>query len=139
MRALPLDVIHFVQGEFRRIYEAYGQTQGLPVDAFYTDAHHCGHIVVLESGDDLEDLAILGISGGFRRNNVEFVERSFTGKRQVYRIILLFDNEYVLTIVMEAGINKDRQLEAWLSDLAEYDAPLPPTGTAAEASWELPF
>ena len=139
MRALPLDVIHFVQGEFRRIYEAYGQAQGEPVDAFHTDAHHCGHIVVLENGDDMEDLSMLGLAGGFRRNNMEFVERRFTGKRQIYRIVLLFDNEYVLTVIMEAGINNDRQLEAWLQDMAEFDEPLPPTGTTGEAAWEVPF
>ena len=139
MRALPLDVIHLVQSEFRLLYEAYGQSWDIPIQEFHTDAHHCGFIAVLEQGDDLGDLSVIGLPGGFRRTIVEFVELRNTGKRLIYRIVVLFDNEFALTILLEAGINKDLEFEAWLQEESSPGSYLPPTGTTGRGAWEVPF
>ena len=63
-RAMPLDVVYFIQEEFHRLYQAYGEANGIPVDRFHTDAHHCGYIVFLEDGDNPDDLSVIGLFGG---------------------------------------------------------------------------
>ena len=138
-RAMPLDVVYFIQEEFHRLYQAYGEANGLPIDRFHTDAHHCGYIVFLEDGDNPDDLSVIGLSGGFRQTIVEFVERRHTGQRPLYRLVVLFDNEFGLTILFEPGLNDNQQLEAWLDDEAGGIPYLPPTGTTGEAAWEVPF
>ena len=139
MRALPLDIIAFAQAEFHRLYEAYGQAQDLPIQHFHTDAHHCGHLVILENGDNVDDLSVIGLPGGFKQNFVEFVEKRFTGQRQLYRVVVLFDNDYGLTILFEPGINRNVQFEAWLEGEADSN-PLPAYQAAHETrEWAMPF
>ena len=60
-------------------------------------------------------------------------------KETNYRIVVLFDNEFVLTILLEAGINKDLEFEAWLQEESSPGSYLAPTGTTGEAAWEVPF
>ena len=138
-RAMPLDVVYLIQEEFHRLYQAYGEANGISIDRFHTDAHHCGYIVFLEAGDNPDDLSVIGLFGGFRQTIVEFVERRHTGQRPLYRLVVLFDNEFGLTILFEPGLNDNQQLEAWLDAEAGAGLLLPPTGTTGEAAWEVPF
>ena len=139
MQSLPLDVIHFVQTEFRCLYEAYGQPKDISMEKFHTDDHYCGFIVILENGDTLDDLSVIGLPGGFKKTIIEFAEIHNTGERQIYRIIVIFDNDFALTILCEPGINRDAQFEAWLQEESFVGAILPPTGTTGMAAWEVPF
>lgn len=139
MQALPPDVILFAQGEFQRLYEAYGEAEDIPLEEFHTDRQRCGGIVLLESGDSLEELGPIGLPGGFRNNFAEFVERRHTGVRPLYRVFFLFDNDFGLTLLFEAGINDDAEFEAWLEDEAGWCAQPTRGGSSGEWLEELPF
>ena len=139
MRVLPLDIVAFAQAEFYRLYEAYGQDKDIPIQHFHTDAHHCGHLVILENGDNVDDLSVIGLPGGFKRNIVEFVEKRFTGQRQLYRIVVLFDNDYGLTILFEPGLNRNVQFEAWLEEESDTEIVTGQYGIHESREWAMPF
>ena len=90
MQALPPELLRFAQGEFHRIHNAYGEALDVPLPDFHTDGFHCGHIVVLEHGDNVDDLSTIGITGGLRASLVECVERYQLEELAVWRVLILF-------------------------------------------------
>ncbi|TDF88860.1 hypothetical protein [Paenibacillus piri] len=81
-----------------------------------------GYIVVLEAGDNVRDLGNVGLSrenGGLLGSFPEYVELLDLGEGlQVYKVAVLYDNDYLMTFFMLAGAH-DEEVEQWLRDQAE--------------------
>jgi hypothetical protein len=86
-----------------------------------------GFIAVLEAGDNLRDLSILGLNhedDGIFGFPLEYVEEYSLNRMEFYRIGILFDNESMLTIFSEVGIHDD-EIEDYLAaeaiNIDDYD------------------
>ena len=129
MQVLPAQLINFATEEFQRLFMAYGGDQDLTLAEFHTDSFHCGHIVFLEHGDNVDDLSALGIPGALRCSMAECVEFYQIDQLLFYRIIVLLNNDYALTFLFETGINQDALFEAWLMEERSEMIVLPATVT----------
>lgn len=139
MQALPPNLIRFAQAEFHRLYMAFGEAHDVLFAEFHTDEFHCGHIVVLEHGDNIDDLSVVGMQCGLRNSMVECVELYQIEQLQMYRIIVLFNNEFAQTFLFEAGLNQDALFEAWLAEEAAESVVVPSGETIRDELGEMPF
>ncbi|MHA6481652.1 hypothetical protein ACX1C1_07085 [Paenibacillus sp. strain BS8-2] len=81
----------------------------------------CGYIVVLESGDNIRDLGIVGLSredGGLLGSCPEYVELVDVFGLQTYKVAVLYDNDYLMTFFTQVGAHGE-EVEQWLKDQAE--------------------
>ncbi|WP_236339944.1 hypothetical protein [Paenibacillus plantiphilus] len=82
----------------------------------------CGYIVVLEVGDNVRDLGNVGLNrenSGMLGSCPEYVELlNVDGGLQVYKMAVLYDNDYLMTFFTQAGAH-DEKVEQWLNDQAE--------------------
>jgi hypothetical protein len=122
--ALSDEYLDWIDNYFVQLYEAFSRDETM--DQFRLDLPG-GFIAVLEAGDNLRDLSILGLNHendgifGFR---LEYVEEYSLNRIEFYRIGILFDNESMLTIFSEVGIHDD-EVEDYLAaeaiNIDEYD------------------
>lgn len=113
---LPAALTGYVAEFFRQLETELADHEE---DAFRLDQH--GLIVLLEAGDDLRSLNFAGLrseSGDFIRHAVEFVEKLDLGEVQTYRLAVMLDNDFVVTIFTLAGTH-DEEAEQWLSEQAQ--------------------
>ncbi|GIO12190.1 hypothetical protein J19TS2_17450 [Cohnella xylanilytica] len=103
--------------EFFRQLEA--EMVGNETDSFSLDPN--GLIILLEAGDDLRSLNFTELgseSGECLRRAVEFVEKLNLVEVQAYRLEVMLDNDFVVTIFTLAGTH-DEEAEQWLSEQAQ--------------------
>lgn len=120
-QVLPPDYISYLYQQLYLIYLTYGYNEGMPFQDFRTDDFHCGNIVLLEKGDDPADLGVVGLRGGFYQTIVECVERVRAGQIELYRILVMYDNDFIMTFLMEASIYWDARFNAWLQEESQSD------------------
>ncbi len=79
-----------------------------------------GYIVILEAGDDVRDLSSVGLNPedeGLLGSIPEYVEKYSAGQVDYYKIVILYDNEYIMTFFSQVGIHDD-EVEDWLAEHA---------------------
>ncbi|SDC91642.1 MULTISPECIES: hypothetical protein [Halanaerobium] len=121
---LPDEYLDWIDDYFVQLYEALGRDETM--DQFRLDWPG-GFIAVLEEGDNLRDLSILGLNyenDGIFGFPLEYVEEYSLNRMEFYRIGILFDNESMLSIFSEVGIHDD-EIEDYLAaeaiNIEEYD------------------
>ncbi len=88
-------------------------------DEFCLDKH--GYIVLLEAGDDLRRLPGIGLDhlpDGLLGTWPEYVEEIDLEGFRIYRLLVLYDNEYGHIFLSIKG-QLDEEAETWLQGLAE--------------------
>ena len=85
-------------------------------DTFTLDQH--GPIIILETGDNLHNLSYAGLHGDDLFTHVfEFVEICELGDIEAYRIVLMLDNDFLVTFFAVVG-TLDEEAEQWLHEIA---------------------
>lgn len=77
-----------------------------------------GYIVILEKGDNLRDLSEVGLNPedhGLLGSYPEFVDLIELEFFPIYKIGVLYNNDYMMTFFSEKGIH-DPEIESWLQD-----------------------
>jgi len=99
---------------FRNLYLVLGN--GCPKEEFTLE--DSGHIVILETGDNANNLLAAGITGKLAESHPEAVERiKLIDGTAINKISILCNNEFMITIFSSVG-QLDENVEAWLNDEA---------------------
>ncbi|MBY3618859.1 hypothetical protein HGO21_04810 [Acinetobacter sp. CUI P1] len=116
-RALPLVLLEQIEDYFQQLKNELNDESK---SEFRLDGQ--GYIVVLEGGDNVRDLGIVGLNrkaGGLLGSYPEYVELLNMGEGiQAYKIAVLYDNDYLITFFTLLGAH-DEEVEQWLRDQAE--------------------
>lgn len=95
-RALPLVLLEQIEDYFQQLKNELNDESK---SEFRLDGQ--GYIVVLEGGDNVRDLGIVGLNrkaGGLLGSYPEYVELLNMGEGiQAYKIAVLYDNDYLIT------------------------------------------
>lgn len=111
---LPLDYMNYLEEEFFGLYHALGSDEPLEEWSLAT----IGYMVVIEAGD--HNLQPVGLTDGLRQSVPEFVELVTIGNQLLYRIGVLYNNDFMMLFYTLAGIH-DNETESWLRELAEQN------------------
>ncbi|MDH6429050.1 MULTISPECIES: hypothetical protein [unclassified Paenibacillus] len=85
-------------------------------DTFTINQHN--PIIVLEPGDDLHNLSYAGLhNDDLLTRSFEFVEIYDLGDIEVYRMVLMLDNDFLVTFFAVVG-TLDEEAEQWLNEIA---------------------
>ncbi len=98
--------------------ELFGQLQGAlstgDEGEFNLESH--GYIVVIGKEDNPRGLPGVGLgTGGLLASWPEFVEVVDIGDVRLYKVAVLYDNEYMMLFLSEVG-QFDEETESWLQD-----------------------
>ncbi len=108
-QALPNDYLNQLAEEFNNTVEAYGGLAEWNPDLF-------GYLVVVEKGDNLRDLSVVGLNPGDQGllgTYPEFVDLIELPELTIYRILILYNNDYAVTFFSQVG-QFDDEIEEWL-------------------------
>lgn len=112
----------YVEEEFLGLKEAF-DFDGLEED--FTLSMY-GYIVVLEKGDNLRDLSVVGLDrkhGGLLGSLPEFVEKWERNGECWYKVVVIYSNEYGMAFYLPfEAIKDDEQVISWLEEQVEKDA-----------------
>lgn len=104
----------YLEEEFRELKEAF-DFDGLE-EEFALD--HYGFMIVLEKGDNLRDLSVVGLNredGGLLGSLPEFVEKVERHGECWYKIVVVYTNEYAMAFYApEAAVVGDSEILHWL-------------------------
>jgi len=115
---LNQDYLQWIKDYFLQLFDALGRN-GETLDQFRMDWPD-GFIAVLEKGDNLRDLSLLGLNpeaDGILGCSLEYVEEYKLESTTFYRIGLLLDNECMMTYFSEVGAH-DQEIEDYLAEEA---------------------
>lgn len=117
--ALEKEYLDLIKRYFNQLHKALGD--GCSVEEFSLKNH--GYIVVLEAEDNLsgELMGNVGLNpeGGIYVSWPEFVEEINLDSIVVYKINILYTNDFMMSFYIKKGINK--KLEKWLDDKVDID------------------
>ncbi|EJL46604.1 hypothetical protein NDK47_25225 [Brevibacillus ruminantium] len=112
----------YLEEEFLALKEAF-DFDGLE-EEFTLDMH--GYMVVLEKGDNLRDLSVVGLDrnqNGLLGCLPEFVEKVERNGEHWYKVVVIYTNEYGMSFLLPLeSVADDEQAIAWLEDQVERDA-----------------
>lgn len=112
----------YLREEFLGLKEAF-HFDGLEED-FTLDMY--GFMVVLEKGDNLRDLSVVGLhrnNGGLLGSLPEFVEKVERDSESWYKVVVIYSNEYGMAFYLPLEtVTDDEQALAWLVNEVERDA-----------------
>lgn len=115
--SLPKPYIQRLVADFSMLQRALADGESL--DEFSLQDH--GYLVILENGDDVRDLSEVGLNPedeGLLGSMPEYVETLSLGDNlQVYKIAVLYDNDYMMFFYSQVGIH-DEEVEEWLREQA---------------------
>ncbi|MED1876667.1 hypothetical protein [Brevibacillus borstelensis] len=121
-KALPDGFLTYLEEEFNQLKEAFdfdGSDEAFTLDLY-------GYMVVLEKGDNLRDLSVVGLrreEGGLLGSLPEFVEKVERNGEYWYKVVVIYTNEYGMAFYVPAeAIADDEQVASWLEEQAESDA-----------------
>ncbi|MFK4343613.1 MULTISPECIES: hypothetical protein [unclassified Paenibacillus] len=80
-----------------------------------------GPIFILEAGDNLHDLSLVGLrreDDGLFGSCPEYVELYDLGNIHIYKIAVMNTNDYIITLFTQFGIHP-KEAEQWLKEQAE--------------------
>ena len=109
--------LQWIKNYFLQLFDLLGR--GETLDQFRMDWPE-GFVAVLEEGDNLRDLSLLGLNpedGGILGCSLEYVEEYKLESISFYRIGLLLDNECMMTFFSEIG-SHDEEIEDNLAEEA---------------------
>jgi len=101
-----------VGGDFQRTLGGLEQESG---PGTY-DPDNEGYFVILEPGDNPRNLDIVGLNPaekGLLGSWPEFVDLINLDEMSVYQVLILYNNECVMTLYLQAGV-WDEEIEQWL-------------------------
>jgi hypothetical protein len=111
--------LSYLEEEFLGLKEAF-DFDGLD-EAFTLDTY--GYMVVLEKGDNLRDLSVVGLSreeGGLLSSLPEFVEKVERNGECWYKVVVIYTNEYGMAFYVPAvAILDDTEIQNWLEEHVE--------------------
>lgn len=111
--------LSYLKEEFLGLKEAF-DFDGLD-EEFALD--HYGFMVVLEKGDNLRDLSVVGLSredGGLLGSLPEFVEKVERNGERWYKVVVIYTNEYGMAFYVPAeAISNDNEIQNWLEEHVE--------------------
>jgi hypothetical protein len=112
---MPTSYLAFLTESFEQLASALTDQTGDP--CFSLKEH--GFLVILEPGDNPRHLPGLGLPNGgdLLASWPEYVERIDVGGISIYRIAILYDNEFMMFFFSVVG-QLDPKTEAWLADQA---------------------
>ncbi len=117
--ALPDGFLSYLEDEFNQLKEAF-DFDGVD-EAFTLDLY--GYMVVLEKGDNLRDLSVVGLrrdDGGLLGSLPEFVEKVERNGECWYKVVVIYTNEYGMAFYLSAeAIADDQELGSWLEEHVE--------------------
>ncbi|NTU22473.1 hypothetical protein HPY28_19305 [Brevibacillus sp. HB1.2] len=120
--------ITFLEGEFLELKEAF-DFDGLDED--FTLGMH-GYMLVLEKGDNLRDLSMVGLDrrmGGLLGSLPEFIEKWERNGEYWFKVVVIYSNEYGMAFYLSSAAIKDNeQVISWLEEQIERDAIYQMTG-----------
>ncbi|OME60875.1 hypothetical protein BSK59_05510 [Paenibacillus odorifer] len=108
---LPLPMLKHIEDYFNELRDMFGDTE----DTLFSLQKH-GYIVILELGDNLNDLSIIGLSredGGLLGSRPEYVEAIQGEGITFYKIAVMYTNDYLMTFLTIAGWHDDA-IDKWL-------------------------
>jgi hypothetical protein len=111
------EYLQWIKNYFLQLFDLLGR--GETLDQFRMDWPE-GFIAVLEKGDNLRDLSLLGLNpeaDGILGCSLEFVEEYKLDSITFYRIGLLLDNECMMTFFSVVGAH-DEEIEDYLAEEA---------------------
>ena len=113
------DFMDYLEAEFSALKEAFdfdGADERFTLDLY-------GYMVVLEKGDNLRDLTVVGLSrenGGLLGSLPEFVEQCQSGTDTWYKVVVIYTNEYAMAFYVPAqAVDDDPEIQSWLKENAE--------------------
>jgi hypothetical protein len=137
-QVLHPEYLDFVGEYFGQLMEAL-RDEDVPEEKFNLD--DSGYIVILEKGDNLRDLSSVGLNredGGLLSSMFEYIEEYSLEGVTVYKVAVLYTNNYMMTFFLEKGI-WDEEAEAFLRDNADKaEEQAPGRETAAGACFFFP-
>lgn len=104
-------VLSLIERYFSQLKEMHGDTE----DTLFSLQKH-GYIVILEPGDNLYDLSIVGLNpedAGLLGSSPEYVEAINLNGLTLYKIVVLYTDDYLMTFFTLAGWHDD-VIERWL-------------------------
>ncbi|RNB62022.1 hypothetical protein EDM57_00245 [Brevibacillus gelatini] len=111
--------LSYLEEEFLGLKEAF-DFDGLD-EAFTLDTY--GYMVVLEKGDNLRDLSVVGLNredGGLLGSLPEFVEKVERNGECWYKVVVIYTNEYGMAFYVPAeAISDDNEIQNWLEEHVE--------------------
>lgn len=111
--------LSYLEEEFLGLKEAF-DFDGLD-EEFALD--HYGYMVVLEKGDNLRDLSVVGLSRedeGLLGSLPEFVEKVERNGECWYKVVVIYTNEYGMAFYVPAeAISDDNEIQNWLEEHVE--------------------
>lgn len=112
----------YLEEEFLQLKEAFdfdGADEQFTLDMY-------GYMVVLEKGDNLRDLSVVGLrreEGGLLGSLPEFVEKIKRDGERWYKVVVIYTNEYGMAFYVPAeAIADDEQIASWLEEQADNQA-----------------
>ncbi len=113
-KALKAGILREIEEHFKHIYNNLGE--GIPIEEFsLVDG---GIIVFLEPGDNIEDLAEIGLNpedNGLLGATPEWINEQNIDDCTLITACILCNNEYALSIFFESG-KFGEKVENWISD-----------------------
>lgn len=109
--SLSPPLLSHIERYFSHLKEIHGDTE----DTLFSLQRH-GYIVILESGDNLYDLSIVGLSRndtGLLGSRPEYVEAIDLNGLTLYKIVVMYTDDYIMTFFTLAGWHDD-VIERWL-------------------------
>lgn len=114
--AFPYSFLSYLEEEFRGLKEAF-DFDGLEED-FTLDMY--GFMVVLEKGDNLRDLSVVGLhreNSGLLGSLPEFVEKIELESTLWYKVVVIYTNEYGMVFyVPNEAVADDEEIQKWLEE-----------------------
>lgn len=107
--------MEIVEKQFMNLYKNLGEEEGILLDEFSLADE--GQIILLELGDNLRNLGVIGLdsSGGLIKVIPEFINEIELGELTVYEVIILYNNEFAVTIYIPKEI-VDEELMKWIDE-----------------------
>lgn len=109
--SLTPPLLSHIERYFSQLKEMHGDTE----DTLFT-LQKQGYIVILEPGDNLYDLSIVGLNpedAGLLGRRPEYVEAIDLNGLTLYKIVVMYTDDYLMTFFTLAGWHDD-VIERWL-------------------------
>ncbi|MGG1616692.1 hypothetical protein ACIFQM_24310 [Paenibacillus sp. NRS-1782] len=113
---LPPTFLKHIQEYFAQLRDSFHDK-----DDPYFSLQPYGPIIILETGDNLHDLNLVGFRGeddGLFGSCPEYVELYDLGNTQIYKIAIMNTNDHIITLFTQVGIHH-KEAEQWLKEQAE--------------------
>ncbi len=113
-KTYPKPLTDYLEQNFYELHNAFCAKE-LPEAFTLADI---GPLIILEPGDNLDDLSVIGLNsqdGGLTGAGPEFIDRLDLPGLEVYKAVIVYNNDYRVTIFLLPQI-RDEKVRAWIAD-----------------------